>query len=142
MKTRKIAQLTFHFIFLAFWGWALEHGGRSFIFRTMSKTTAGHTFAITVRGQPAYGQHPHGAGSWVERRGFNIASVQCATAGAASSNLKLGFNNTNNSTVAEGSTHSLGTSFAPVEDYFATDPTTGSNWGASLAGYQLELRSA
>lgn len=68
-----------------------------------------------------------------------------ATAGAASSNLKIGFNNTNNSTVAEGSTHSLGTGFAPVEDYFATDPTSAGGtgaWGASLSGYQLELRSA
>lgn len=68
-----------------------------------------------------------------------------ATAGASSSQLKLGFSNTNNSVVAEGSALSLGTGFAPVEQYFATDPTSAGGtgaWGASLAGYQLELRSA
>ena len=68
-----------------------------------------------------------------------------ATAGAAATNLKIGFNNTNNGTVAEGATHALSTGFAPVEDYFATDPTSAGGtgaWGANLTGYQLELRSA
>ena len=78
---------------------------------------------------------------------FQIQAVKViaralATAGATASNLKLGFNNTNNSTVAEGSSHSLSTGFGSVEDYFTTDPTTGTAWGASLSGYQLELRSA
>ena len=81
---------------------------------------------------------------------FQIQAVKViaralATAGATASNLKLGFNNTNNSTVAEGSSHALGTGFAPVEDYFDTDPTSAGGtgaWGANLTGYQLELRSA
>jgi hypothetical protein len=81
---------------------------------------------------------------------FQIQAVKViaralATAGATASHLKIGFNNTNNSTVAEGASHALTTAFAPVEDYFATDPTSAGGtgaWGANLTGYQLELRSA
>lgn len=68
-----------------------------------------------------------------------------ATSGASSTNLKIGFNNTNNSTVAEGATHALSTVMTPYEDYFTTDPTSSGGtgpWGASMSGYQLELRSA
>jgi len=81
---------------------------------------------------------------------FQIKTVKVvaralATSGAAATNLKMGFNNTNTSTVAEGASHALGTAFAPVEEYFATDPTSSGGtgaWGSSLSGYQLELKSA
>lgn len=65
------------------------------------------------------------------------------TAGATPTNLKVGFNNTNNGTVAEGAVHAVADSFAPVEEFFTTDPTNGgADWGSNLNGYQIELRSA
>jgi len=69
-----------------------------------------------------------------------IARAQ-ATAGSTATGLKLGFNNTNNATVAEGGVHTLGSGFSPVEEYFTTDPTTGSAWGPNLNGYQIEIKS-
>jgi len=76
-------------------------------------------------------------------KAVKVIARASATSGATATGLKLGFNNTNNGTVAEGATHTLGTGFSPVEDLFATDPTNGgAHWGANLNGYQLELRSA
>lgn len=70
-----------------------------------------------------------------------IAARALATTGAASTNLKLGVNN--GGTVAVGSSHALTTAFSTYEDYFTTDPTTGSAWTqAEMNGLQLDLRSA
>ena len=80
----------------------------------------------------------------LQLRAVKVIARALATSGATATGLKLGFNNTNTSVVAEGTSHTLGTSFAQVEDYFATDPTSSGGtgaWGADLSGYQLELRS-
>jgi len=95
--------------------------------------TAGQDEQATLNGVPS--------GSF-EVKAVKVIARALATSGAATSNLKLGFNNTNNSTVAEGSSHALTSGFTPVEDYFATDPTTGAAWGSNLTGYQLELKSS
>jgi len=78
---------------------------------------------------------------------FQIVAVKViaralSTSGATATSVKLGFNNTNNTTVAVGSAHTATIAFAPYEDLFATGPTTGSGWGQNLTGYQLNLRSA
>jgi hypothetical protein len=102
---------------------------------TFTNTTAQDT-EYTLQGIPA--------------GNFNIKAVKVvarasATPGATSTNIELGFNNTNTSVVAVGAAQAVGTSFAPIEKYFATDPTSSggtSPWGANLTGYQLNLRSA
>ena len=78
---------------------------------------------------------------------FQIVAVKViaralSTSGATATGVALGFNNTNNTTVAVGSAHTATTAFASYEDIFATDPTTGSGWGQNITGYQLNLRSA
>jgi len=76
-------------------------------------------------------------------KAVKVVARAAATSGATATGLKLGFNNTNNSVAAEGSAHTLGSGFSPVEEYFATDPTNGgAAFGANLNGYQIELRSA
>jgi hypothetical protein len=78
-------------------------------------------------------------------RVVKLAARALATSGASSTNLELGFNNTNTSVVAVNPQHALTSSFETYEDYFTTDPTSSGGtgaWGSSLAGYELDLRSA
>jgi hypothetical protein len=72
-------------------------------------------------------------------KAVKVVARASATAGAASTNLKLGFNN--GSTVAVNPSHAVSSAFEPYEDYFTLDPTTGAAW-TTLTGYQLDLRSA
>lgn len=75
-------------------------------------------------------------------KAVKVIARAAASSGAAATSLKLGFNNTGNSTVAEGAAHVLSSGFSSIEDYFAADPTNGgAAWGANLNGYQLELKS-
>ena len=65
-----------------------------------------------------------------------------ATAGAATTNLKVGFNS--GGTVAVGASHALTTTFATYEDYFTQNPVTSAPWGgaAEINALQLDMRSA
>jgi hypothetical protein len=62
-----------------------------------------------------------------------------APSGAVPTNIKLGFKSS--TTVGVGLTLAVPVAFTPVEQIFATDPTTGAAWG-SFSGYQINLRSA
>lgn len=78
-------------------------------------------------------------------KAVKVIARASAPSGSTSTNIKLGFNNTNTSTVAVSSEVAVGTGFASVEEYFATDPTSSGGtgaWGANLTGYQLDMRSA
>ena len=103
---------------------------------------ANSTFVNTTGSNEEYTMVAQPSGNF-QIKAVKIAARAMATSGAASTNLKLGFNNTNNSTVAVGSAHALTTAFATYEDLLSTDPTNGgAAWGSSLSGYQLDLQSA
>jgi hypothetical protein len=77
-------------------------------------------------------------------KAVKVVARAMATAGAASTNIELGFNNTNTSVVAVGSSQAVTSAFEPYEEYFATDPTSSGGtaaWGTSLSGYELDIRS-
>jgi hypothetical protein len=112
-------------------------------FNPVTINDANSTFSNTV------GQDEQATLVAIPAGNFQIKAVKViaralATAGATATQVKLGFNNTNNATVAVGAAHALITGFSPVEDYFATDPTSAGGtgpWGTSLTGYQLDMRS-
>jgi hypothetical protein len=69
-----------------------------------------------------------------------IAARALHTAGSTATGVKLGVNN--GGSVGVGTTQTLGTAFANVEQLFATDPTTSAAWAfANMNGMQLDLQS-
>jgi hypothetical protein len=113
-------------------------------FNPVTINDANTTFTNTT-GQDEQATLPSAPSGTFQVRAVRVAARALSTTGATATGLKLGFNNTNTSTVAEGASHTLGAGFATVEDIFNTDPTSAGgtgDWGADLSGYQLELKSS